>query len=208
MALYRPELWWHGQKESSEKYQKLVNRQGRAVTGMFQTTPRVSVVRYAGLRPAVSLLNKRQRRYRQRILAAQRSQTTRDILPVTLPEGEKQAQSVELTEVDDHWFKPTRRRKETLRQLRARVITEGTGIDTTTGIEHTEWVEPETFPGNVTPFAGDKDGGAMASRKYTDRPGEISFWMDGYRLDTGWMGSRVVWPLLEDVEDLPRHQQG
>lgn len=70
----------------------LVNRLGRGITGMLQSAPLEVVVWEAGLRPAVSLLNDRQRKYNQRPLAAPRTQSTRDILSVTLREAEEQAQ--------------------------------------------------------------------------------------------------------------------
>lgn len=61
----------------------------------------------------------------------------RDILPVTLRESEEQTQPGELAEGDDDWFKPIGRGRETLVQRFARMIAEGTSIDTTAGVKHT-----------------------------------------------------------------------
>lgn len=63
---------------------------------MFESAPARIVVRESGMRSAVSLLNNRQRMYGYCLLAAPRIQPIRDILPVTLREGEDQAQSGEL----------------------------------------------------------------------------------------------------------------
>lgn len=78
--------------------------------------PMVVVVREAELRPALFLLNNRQRRYQYRLLAATELQSTRDILPATLGEGDEQAQSSKLAKGDDDWFRPTGRRQSTLGQ--------------------------------------------------------------------------------------------
>lgn len=79
----------------------MINRQGRATTGTFTSAQAGIVVRDEGLRPAISLVNKKQHRYRFRLLAGPRSQLTRDILPVPLREREDQAQPGELSVGDD-----------------------------------------------------------------------------------------------------------
>jgi len=38
VALYGSELWWHGQKNRAQEVQRLLNEQGRRVTGCFETT--------------------------------------------------------------------------------------------------------------------------------------------------------------------------
>jgi len=38
VALYRSELWWHGQKNRAQEVQRLLNEEGRRVTGCFMTT--------------------------------------------------------------------------------------------------------------------------------------------------------------------------
>lgn len=88
MALYGAEIWWNDQNGWCAEYQKLINRPGRAVREMFWTEPRVAVLRKAKLRPVVSLLNNPLRRYGYQLLAAPRSQPTRNIFSVTLRDGE------------------------------------------------------------------------------------------------------------------------
>src|SRR6266496_6755697 len=38
VVLYGLELWWEGQKDKKEKVQKLINKQARAIIGLFKTT--------------------------------------------------------------------------------------------------------------------------------------------------------------------------
>lgn len=61
IALYGTELWWRGQKTMSCKVQQLINRQARAITGMYPSTPIQALMSEAGLVPAQTLLNHRQR---------------------------------------------------------------------------------------------------------------------------------------------------
>jgi len=51
-ALYGSELWWHGHETQAQEVQKLLNEQGRKVTGCFRTTPQAALMYDAGLRPA------------------------------------------------------------------------------------------------------------------------------------------------------------
>jgi len=64
--LYGSELWWRGQKDRAPEVQKVLNEQGRTVTGCFGTTPQGALMNDAGLRPAEPLLNNRLRRYKVR----------------------------------------------------------------------------------------------------------------------------------------------
>jgi len=66
VALYRAELWWKGQKNTAQELQKILNEQGRRVTGYFRTTPQGAVINDARLRPANAILNNRVRRYKMR----------------------------------------------------------------------------------------------------------------------------------------------
>lgn len=49
IAFYGSELWWRGQKVHQEEIQKLVNRQGRAITGMYRSTPIGPLMSESGL---------------------------------------------------------------------------------------------------------------------------------------------------------------
>jgi len=66
VALYGAELWRKGQKNSAQEVQKILNEQGRRVTGCFQTTRQEALMNDAGLRPANAILNNRVRRYKMR----------------------------------------------------------------------------------------------------------------------------------------------
>ena len=57
VALYGAELLWDGQVGREQEIQKLVNEEARRITGMFKSTPVVPLVKEAGLKPAISLLN-------------------------------------------------------------------------------------------------------------------------------------------------------
>jgi len=64
VALYGSELWWHGHENRAQEVQKLLNEQGRRVTGCFRTTPQGALMNDAGLRSAKALLNNRVRQYK------------------------------------------------------------------------------------------------------------------------------------------------
>lgn len=82
-----------------------MNKQGRAITEMFQSATVMIVVRESKLRLTVFLLKNRQRRYWYRLLGAPKTQLTEDIPPVTLTDGEGQVQSGELPENNGKWAK-------------------------------------------------------------------------------------------------------
>jgi hypothetical protein len=62
VALYGSELWWDGQIGCKQELQRLINELARRVTGMFKSTLIVPVLKEAGLRLAISLLNNWSRR--------------------------------------------------------------------------------------------------------------------------------------------------
>jgi len=66
VALYGVELWWKGQQNKANEVQKILNEQGRRVTGCFKTTPQGALMNDAELRPANAILNNRVRRYKMR----------------------------------------------------------------------------------------------------------------------------------------------
>ena len=68
VALYGAELWWRGQKDAINKLQKLINRQSRAITGAFSTSPIDLLIKEAEMTPAEPLLNHRQRKFTLRAL--------------------------------------------------------------------------------------------------------------------------------------------
>ena len=66
VVLYGAELWWKGQKNRANEVQKILNEQGRRVTGCFRTTLQAALMNDAGLRPANAILNTRVRWYKMR----------------------------------------------------------------------------------------------------------------------------------------------
>ena len=69
-----------------------MNRQARAITGMFRSTPEGPLVREAGLIPAKALLDTRQKRYCSRLLSLPDGHPTKEILPVTMRKGDRDTQ--------------------------------------------------------------------------------------------------------------------
>lgn len=72
-------------------------------------------------------------------------------------------------------------------------IVEGISIDTTSGREHTEWIEPDTFPKDIALFAGTKEQRAEEAWIHANRLDKISFWTDVSRMDTWCTGASVAW---------------
>jgi len=71
-ALFGSELWWtngRGVRGQANDIQLMVNRQARSTTGCYKSTNTGALVAEAGLRPATSLLDNRQRRFALRLAA-------------------------------------------------------------------------------------------------------------------------------------------
>lgn len=83
--------------------QQLVNWQARAITGMFRTTPIGPLVQEAGLEPAETLLEARKLGYTIRLLSLPRDHLAKQILPMTLWEGDQHAQPGEQPLRDWAW---------------------------------------------------------------------------------------------------------
>lgn len=78
---YGAEICWNGQKGWCEEYQRFINGQGRAITGIKRCAPVAVVIHEAGLEPMVILLNNRRCSYGYWLLATPATQPTRDIIP-------------------------------------------------------------------------------------------------------------------------------
>ena len=87
VALYGAELWWQGQKGWAQGIQRLVNKQARAITGMFRTTPVGPLVREAALTPAEALLDDRQLGYTTRLIGLPGDHPAKQILPCYTARG-------------------------------------------------------------------------------------------------------------------------
>jgi hypothetical protein len=68
IALYGSELWWDSQSGREQDLQKLVNKSARCTMGMFRTTAIFPLIKEAGFRPAISLLNNRRRRFAKQLI--------------------------------------------------------------------------------------------------------------------------------------------
>lgn len=65
----------------------------------------------------------------------------------------------------------------------ARKIAEGTSINPTSGRQHTEWVELETFSGTVALFASGKEDGAKEAKQNVNVTSKVSFSTDDSTVD-------------------------
>lgn len=100
IVLFGAEIWWRGQKIHQEEFQKFFNKQGRAITGMYQSNPVGSFMSKSGLIPARILLDYPQRKYAYRLLTRPDENPAREMLPITLRLGDGDAQPGELPEDD------------------------------------------------------------------------------------------------------------
>lgn len=82
-------------------------------------------------------------------------------------------------------------------QQLARAVAEGTAIRADTGTESTEWVKKERFSGKTPTLPWNFNATAVEAEQHSDGPGEVSFWKDESRLDSGKAEGKVAW----------RHQQ-
>lgn len=110
-----------------------------------------------------------------------------------MKEEEDQVQSGELPENNDDWASPpAHREQETLGQLLARTVAQGTKIYFAAGIQYIERVEPEMFTGSIAAFVIDKEESAKVASLHIYAPGETSFWTDTSRLKTVQTGASVA----------------
>lgn len=102
-ALYGAELWWKGQKNHGETIQKLINRQARSITGMYPSTPIHPLFCEAGLIPASTILDYRQRLYAYRLLKLSDKHPAKNILSISLREGDGAIQPEEIPDNNLTW---------------------------------------------------------------------------------------------------------
>jgi hypothetical protein len=94
VALFGPELWWkgeaaHGTIGMTNDIQKLVNQEGRAVTGCFRTTNLGALAMESGLRAATAQLENRQRRFGLRLLSLPQGSQAREVVGTTSAIGRR-----------------------------------------------------------------------------------------------------------------------
>ena len=114
---------------------------------MYQKTIISPLMSESGLLPAHVLLDFRQRAYAHRILSLPNSIPTKDILPITLREGDGHTQPEDLPECDSIWS--TTQRIRTYGQHLARRISLGFCIDPAEGVEPILAIPVQVFPGKV-----------------------------------------------------------
>ncbi|KAL2008564.1 hypothetical protein VTN00DRAFT_6758 [Thermoascus crustaceus] len=166
----------------------MINRQARAITGMFRTTPIGPLVREAGLEPAETLLKARQLGYTIRLLGLPNSHPARQVLPVTFREGDCHAQPGEQPIGDRVWAEVSGRGPWSLGQHLACQIAGTLKIDPSRGFEETVEAFPSTFPGIIKVLpAVEAYQAARAAR-----PG-LTLWSDGSRLEDGRTGAGIAW---------------
>ncbi|KKA16155.1 reverse transcriptase, partial [Rasamsonia emersonii CBS 393.64] len=188
VALYGAELWWQGQKDRLAGLQQLVNRQARAITGMFRTTPIGPLVREAGLEPAETLLEARQLGYTIRLLSLPRDHLAKRILPITLWEGDQHAQPGEQPLRDRAWAETSSRGPWSLGQHLARRLAGTLPVDPSEGFEETMWTPAGPFPGQIKVLPMEE--AIQAAQRA--RPG-LTLWSDGSRLENGRTGAGIAW---------------
>ena len=130
-----------------EEVQKLINRQARAVTGAFRSTPIGPLLREAGLDAAEVTLDNRQRKYAARLLALPQGHQVQKVLPVTLREGDRHAQPGEQPVNDREWAQPEA--AKTLGQHLAQKLATLLEVDLSEGFERTVETHSEDFSGKI-----------------------------------------------------------
>ena len=187
IALYGVELWWKGQKNYEQTFQKLLNRQARSITGMYPSTPIHPLLSEAGLIPARILLDLRQKRYTYRLLTLSDGHPTKGILPVSMREGDGSSQPGEQPKNTLMWVENAR--PTLLGQLLAWRLAFDQSMDPADG------VEPMEESGLPASFAGDiiiegKEKAIVEAKR--GQKGTV-LWTDGSKLDTGNVGAAVTW---------------
>lgn len=176
VALYEAELWWKGQKNYQKDLQKLINRQARSITRMYQSSPIFLLMSNSRLLPAHILLDSRQRAYAHRLLSLPDSISTKDILPITLRTGDGNAQPEDLPKYDSIWT--TNEQISTYRQHLAKQISVRFSIDPAEGVEPISARPAQVFLGKI--FIEEKS--REIDRAKCNRA-NVTLWCNGSKLD-------------------------
>jgi hypothetical protein len=179
-ALFGSKIWWRGQKNREEDIQKMLNSTAWAITGCMKSTPTAPLIAEASVLPTETILNNRQRKYTNRLLALPEGHQAKNFLPATLTNGPQ--------EILDPEFTPTRRRTNgadlgtRLAKSVQTAIGENNGVETITDT-------PISVKGNIT--IKDRDAAADDGKRASSTTGSI--FTDGSRMDSGYTGCSVVW---------------
>src|SRR5579871_1788161 len=164
VALYGSEIWWEGQKDKQEKIQKLLNKQARAITGAFKTTPIPFLKKEANLPDATGLLDNRRLGFTLRCLKQVEGHPSRRILPPSLRFGEIGELGQLFSETNLEWA--TKPKGGDIGKRLARILNRKIPITLENGIDyHHEWPKPDDseFPGKIKVF-DDKQAIQVANR--------------------------------------------
>ena len=183
IALYGSEVWWKGQKNRLEDIQRMVNQQAREITGCLRTTPIGPMVKEAGLRPAVSLVENRQRRYGARLITLPTGHLARSILPAGV-----RGEDIDSTE---RWEMPNVR-NETLGEQLAWMAGGKGVLGQGIGIEPAAVHERKENEADIH-VAGSKATAIEEEKEWAADQGATRVWSDGSRDLTGRTGTGVVW---------------
>ena len=147
-ALYGSELWWKGQKNHEHTIQQLFNRQARAITEMYRSTPLHPLLSEAGIVPASTHLDYRQRLYAHRLLSLPDRHPAKDILPASLREGDEGLQPGEPPKDSLMWTQNAR--PTSYGQWLAWQVTFDHSVDPASGVEPVEVIKTGTcFEGKI-----------------------------------------------------------
>jgi len=163
VALYGFELWWHGQENRAQEVQRLLNEQGRRVTGCFKTTPQGALMNDAGLRPAKALLNNQVRLYKLR--------------QMMMPDAQGGGRMLEI-------WRNVLQRVEGIDEL----IPEDKPFERRSYERTTVPTEKRRLKGGV--IIQDEE---QAMQEAKAERGGLVLWTDGARKEDEWVGCAVVW---------------
>jgi ribonuclease HI len=183
VALYGSEVWWKGQRNRLEDLQKMVNQQAREITGCLRTTPIGPLVKEAGLRPAISLVENRQRRYGTRILTLPKGHLARSILPAGA-----RGEDIDSTE---RWEMPGTRNETLGEQLTWMAGGNGV-IGQGVGIEPAAIYEREENGADIR-IADDEEQAVREEEEWGRDEEAMRIWSDGSRDQTGRAGTGIAW---------------
>ena len=157
------------------------------------STPIHPLLCEAGLIPASTLLNHRQRQYAYRLLSLPDQHLAKNVLPISLRKRDASCQPGELPENTLMWAENTR--PTLYGHWLAGQISIDHSIDLADGVEPVENMEVDRFTGKIV--IQPKKEAIKEAKKY--RAGLV-MWTDGSKLDHGRVGTAVCW--REKVRDL------
>jgi ribonuclease HI len=186
VLLYGSELWWEGQRCYQEKVQKLLNKQARAITGLFSTTPIPFLQAAADLPPAKTLLDVRRLRFTLRCLRQPEGHPSRSTLPPSLLYGEFTDPASQFSSDQLDW--EVKEKGGDIGKRLARTLRRNLPTSLENGIEfYHEWKKPDTFPGQVLIY--EKWEAERLARIHENG----AYYTDGSRLEGDQVGAGVAW---------------